>query len=167
MSVWDNCSQTSKGWRNDAIAKVHMRIYLGSREEVDLLTFHTHNITHAINCAEDWWSSRWFKGEFPERYTCIGAEDSATFDITSVYPAFEKTVDKYLADPDCQNVYIHCKCGINRSAFLLLMYMCTRFDYSIESVVQTICTQRPCCFQNMLFRKQVEEYLAKTDSFAC
>jgi len=161
--LWDKYVRNSKGWRNDPIARAHPRIYLGSREEVDLFTFHNHKITHAINCAEEVWNSKWFKHEYPERYVCIGAEDSQEFDILSVYPKFEETMNRFLADPECQNIFIHCQCGINRSAFLLLVYLCRKFQYSMESAVKNILLQRPCCFRNEAFRKQVTEYIKKLE----
>ena len=156
---WDTYHQASGGWKTDRIAKVHSRIFLGSAWNVDLLTFHQLNITHAINCALDIDSSRWFLDEHPTRYICLNAEDTETFDITSAYPMFESAMNRFLADPECQNIYVHCQCGINRSAFLLTMYMCKKFGYPLDSVVKNIAIQRPCCFQNESFRKQVEEYI--------
>lgn len=161
--LWDKYTRNSKGWRNDPIARVHPRIYLGSREGVDLLTFHIYKITHAINCAEEIWSNRWFKNVHPENYECIGAEDHLEFDITSVYPKFEEIMNRFLADPNGKNIYIHCQCGINRSAFLLLIYVCKNFQYDIESVVKNILLQRPCCFRNTAFRKQVMDYIKKLE----
>ena len=142
---------------------MHPRIFLGSANTVDLFTFNNFNITHAINCAESDWNSKWFKNENPDKYVCMEAEDSATFDITTVYPLFESTMNKFLADPECRNIYVHCQCGINRSAFLLLMYMCIKFRFKIDVVAKNILLQRPCCFENLNFRKQVEEYIKKLE----
>ena len=161
--LWDKYNRNSKGWLYDPIERVHPRIYLGSREQVDLFVFGCNNITHAINCAEDGWSNKWFKHEFPERYECIGAEDNKEFDIRSVYPKFENIMNRFLADPECQNIFIHCQCGVNRSAFLLLMYVCKKFRYNIETTVKNILLQRPCCFRNESFRKQVIEYIKKLE----
>lgn len=161
--MWDQYNRNSKGWKNDPIAHAHPRIYLGSREEVDLVTFHRHNITHAINCAEEGWNSKWFKTEFPERYECIGAEDTLEFDIISVYPKFEEVMNRFMADPDAKNIFVHCQCGINRSAFLLLIYLCRKFHYKIGDAVKCIAQQRPCCFRNTAFRTQVIDYIKKLD----
>jgi hypothetical protein len=162
-TLWDSYTRTSKGWQSDPIARVHPRIVLGSAAAVNLSTFHKYGITHAINCAEPEFTSKWFKIEFPDRYECINAEDSQHFDITTAYPKFETTMNRYLSDPECKTIYVHCQCGINRSAFLLLLYMCIKFHYSIESVAKNILIQRPCCFQNPAFRKQVVDYIKKLD----
>lgn len=161
--LWDTYNRQSKGWASDPIAQVHPRIYLGCADDVDIFTFKSHKITHAINCAEKTYTNRWFKNEYPDRYECLEAEDSETFDITSVYPRFEATMNRYLADPACKNIYVHCQCGINRSAFLLAMYMCIKFHYTLETVVKNILLQRPCCFRNTTFRKQVVEYIKKLE----
>lgn len=161
--IWDKYTRVSRGWRLDPIARVHPRIFLGSANSVDILTFHNFNITHAINCAHPEDSSRWFLTEYPERYVCLDAEDSSTFDITSVYPLFEAKMNEFLANPECKNIYVHCQAGINRSAFLLLMYMCIKFQFKIEAVAKNILLQRPCCFRNMKFREQVVNYIKKLE----
>ena len=159
--VWSKYTRVSRGWRLDPIARVYSRILLGSAYSVDPKTFSSLKITHAVNCADEDWTVKWFKTGFPDRYECIGAQDTSEFDITSVYPKFEETMNKFLADPECKNIYVHCQCGINRSAFLLLIYMCKKFGMSLYSTVKHIAIQRPCCFLNESFRKQVEEYIKK------
>ncbi len=161
--LWDKYSRVSRGWRIDPIAKVHPRIYLGSAEHVDMITFQSLGITHAVNCAEDMWSARWLKHKHPERYVCIGAEDSETFNIMSVYPKFEKTMNEFLADPSCHSIFVHCQCGINRSAFLLLVYIYKKFNYAMNIGIKHILLQRPCCFRNTAFRKQVTDYIKKLE----
>ncbi len=158
-AMWDKYTRNSKGWMNDPIAVVYPRIYLGSAVHVTPSNVHKYNITHIINCAGEEYSVPWFKLTRPDNYETIGAEDSLEFDITSVYPKFEKTMNKFLADPVCGSVFVHCQCGINRSAFLLLMYMIKKFRFDIEMVVKHILIQRPCCFRNSSFRKQVTEYI--------
>jgi hypothetical protein len=159
--MWDNYRRNSKGWRADSFAIIHPRIILGSSINVDLHTIASHGITHVVNCAEDICGSKWFKNEWPDRYAYISAIDNENEDITSWYPAFEQVMNTFLASKDCKNIYVHCECGINRSAFLLLMYSCIKFRYSIESTVKNILLQRPCCFTNQAFRKQAIEYIKK------
>lgn len=161
--MWDQYIRNSKGWRNDPIAQVHPRIYLGSRDQVEILTFNNNSITHAINCAEECWNSKWFLYGFPDRYECIGAADTLEFNITSVYPKFEEAMNRFLADPEARNIFVHCQCGINRSAFLLLIYLCRKFHYKIDDAVKCIAQQRPCCFRNTAFRQQVMDYIKKLD----
>jgi hypothetical protein len=161
--IWDKYTRVSRGWRLDPIARVHPRIFLGDANRVDILTFSMFKITHAINCADEYSTMKWFKNKFPNRYECMDAEDSDTFDITSVYPKFEETMNAFLSDPDCINVYVHCQCGINRSAFLLLIYLCKKFRYPMDSAAKNILLQRPCCFLNTRFRKQVVDYIKKLE----
>jgi hypothetical protein len=161
--IWDKYIRNSKGWYQDSIANVHPRIYLGSARDVDIYTFSRLNITHVVNCAGEEHGSYWFKTEFPDRYACMNAEDSLDFDIVSVYPKFEETMNKFLSDPNCNRIYVHCQCGINRSAFLLLLYICIKFHYTPESAAKSILLQRPCCFRNTAFRKQVLDYIKKLD----
>lgn len=159
--LWDKYRRNSKGWKLDSLAMIHPRIILGSYENVDLYTFSTYKITHVVNCAGDEWQSNWFKTQYLERYACINAIDDEAEDITKWYPDFEKAMNTCLLDKDCKNIYVHCQCGINRSAFLLLMYVCIKFGYSVEGVVKNILLQRPCCFTNKSFRRQALEYIKK------
>jgi hypothetical protein len=159
--MWDNYRRNSKGWRTDSFAVIHPRIILGSSINVDLHTISAYGITHVINCADDTCGSKWFKNEWPDRYAYINAIDDEKEDITTWYPAFEQVMNTFLASKDCKNIYVHCQCGINRSAYLLLMYSCIKFRYSLENTIKNIAVQRPCCFTNQAFRKQVVEYIKK------
>lgn len=159
--LWDKYRRNSKGWKLDPLAKVHPRIIVGSANNVDLYTIATHDITHVVNCAEDWVSSKWFKNEFPDKIVSIGALDHRTEDITKWYPLFESSMNMFLADPDCKTIYVHCECGINRSGFLTLIYVCLKFGYNIETVVKSMLIQRPCMFTNQQYQTQVIEYIKK------
>lgn len=159
--LWDKYRRNSRGWLLDPLAKVHPRIIVGSANNVDLHTIVTYNVTHVVNCAEEWVSSKWFKNEFPNRVVSINALDHHTEDITHWYPLFESSMNTFLADPDCKTIYVHCECGINRSGFLTLIYMCLKFGYSIESVAKSMLIQRPCMFNNRAYRAQAIEYIKK------
>ena len=160
-AIWDKYRRNSKGWEKDAIAKVHSRIYMGSAKDVDLFTFSSLGITHAVNCAEDWVSNKWYLEECPEQYACIGALDHKTEDITKWYPEFQSVMNKFLVNPNCNSIYVHCECGINRSGFLLLMYLCIKFGMSPEVVATNILKQRPCALTNPSFRVQAIDYIKK------
>ena len=159
--LWDKYRRNSRGWSLDPIAKVHPRIIVGSAKNVDLYTIVTYNVTHVVNCAEDWVSSKWFKNQFPDRLVCINALDHQTEDITKWYSLFESSMNTFLADPDCKTIYVHCECGINRSGFLTLIYMCLKFGYNVETVIKSMLIQRPCMFSNRTYRAQVIEYIKK------
>lgn len=160
-TVWDKYRRNSKGWDRDPIAKVHTKIYFGPAKNIDLYTFYNLDITHVVNCAEEWISNKWFSTEFPHRHACIGAIDHRTEDITIWYPAFESIMNIFLADEKCKNIYVHCECGINRSGFLLLMYLCIKFGMSPGIVATNILLQRPCALTNPSFRVQAIEYIKK------
>ena len=153
--MWDTFRRNSKGWTSDCTAKVHTRIEFGPHFKIPEHT------THVINCAEDTFAPRWFKETYPDNYVCLNAIDSEESNIIEWYPAFEKAMNTFLKDPDCKLVYVHCQCGINRSAFLVLTYMCKKFGYDVEYLVKSITTQRPCAFSNKAFRKQVIEFIKK------
>lgn len=159
--LWDKYARNSKGWELDPLAKVHPRIVVGGYNRVDVCTVAMHNITHIVNCAEEWASSKWFTNQFPDRIVCIGAIDSPNEDITKWYPLFESSMNTFLADPECKTIYVHCECGINRSGFLTLIYTCLKFGYSIETVVKSMLIQRPCMFNNRTYRAQAFEYIKK------
>jgi hypothetical protein len=158
---WDKYRRNSRGWMRDPIARVHPRIYFGKAADVDMYTLSHRDITHVVNCAEDAVAREWFKTSFPERYDFVGAIDSVDEDITKWYPKFETIMNKFLAEPDCHNIYVHCACGINRSGFLLLIYSCVKFGMSIEVAMNNILIQRPCALTNIAFQKQAIEYIKK------
>lgn len=159
--LWDKYRRNSKGWQRDNIAILHPRILLGSMIHVDLVSMSMFGYTHVVNCGEPEVGSRWFKNEFSDQYVCINAIDAEDADITTWYPVFEKMMNLMLADPSCKKIYVHCRCGINRSAFLLLIYMCLKFGHSPESMISNILKQRPCALTNPTFRKQAIEYIKK------
>ena len=161
-TIWDKYRRNSKGWEKDAIARVHPKIYMGSIRHIDLFTFSSLGISHVVNCAEEWVSEgNWFTIEFPNRFACIGAIDHKTEDITKWYPSFENTMNQFLSDTACRSIYVHCECGINRSGFLLLMYLCIKFGMSPEVVATNILKQRPCALTNPSFRVQAIDYIKK------
>jgi len=158
--LWDRYRQHSRGWEKDSIAIVHLRILLGPAFKVDNL-MDDFGITHVVNCAGPEYSSKKFIEEFPGRHACISALDSVYEDITKWYPLFESTMNMFLTDPSCRIIYVHCQCGINRSAFLLLIFICLKFDVEPEAIIRNILIQRPCAFTNITYREQALEYIKK------
>lgn len=152
--MWDIFRRNSKGWQNDPPAQLHPRIMFGCKK-IPL----TPTITHVINCASDEMSPMWFKSRYPDKYVCLDAIDSVYVNITQWYPIFEETMNNFLSDPTCKTIYIHCECGVNRSGFLTLIYMCKKFGMPLETTIKNILSQRPCALTNPEFRKQVIEYI--------
>jgi protein-tyrosine phosphatase len=155
---WEAYRRNSKGWRKDPIARIHPRIWFGSYE-VPL----NESITHIINCAESDFNFEEFEELYPDNIVCLEAEDSLKEDITKYYSKFESSMNKFLASPECDVVYVHCECGINRSGFLILIYMCRKLGLNIQEAVKHILIQRPCALTNPEFRKQVVEFIKKHD----
>jgi len=144
-----------QGWANEPPAKIHPRILFGPGIYLSPGFIRMHNITHVINCAFNKDSPSWFREKHPEKYTCLEAIDSLDADIMEWYPEFENTINNYLEEPDSRTIYIHCQCGINRSGFMALMFVCKKFGFSFEAVRRVILKQRPCALTNRAFEKQV------------
>ncbi len=149
----------SLGWERDRIAKVHPCIMFGPGKTLTSEFAIKNNITHVINCAFDEHCPSWFKNSNADKYLCLNAVDNVQSNILQWYPLFESTMDKYLKDPTSKTIYVHCQCGINRSGFLVLIYICKKFKYSFEIAVKTILSQRPCALTNPSYMEQSKRYI--------
>jgi len=116
------------------------------------------NITHVINCADDGACPEWFSDRYPERYLCLDAIDSPYVTILDWYPKFEANLREFLRSGSGV-VYVHCQAGMNRSAYLALAYVCTRFHLDGEGTLEAVKRQRPCMFQNQVYRGQVLSFI--------
>jgi len=159
MDRFTGVRRHSKGWNNEPPARLHTNIVFGSGKDLTPANVKKYNITHVVNCAFDEDSPQWFRKLYPSKYACMNAQDSLKTDIRKWYDTFEKTMDNFRTDPTSKTIYVHCQCGINRSGFLILMYICKKFHYSFESAVQAILRQRPCALTNPSFMKQAHEFL--------
>jgi hypothetical protein len=153
--------RNSRGWRVDPVARVHSRIIVGAAHDFGIFLMSKYGITHVVNCAEDYFGNTNFKATWPERYACIGAIDSEKEDITKWYPEFEKKMNEFMVDVKCEVIYVHCECGVNRSSFLTLIYLCIKFGYAPETIGKSMIIQRPCVFTNKAFMTQAIEYIKK------
>ena len=151
----------SRGYKLDPPVFVHPMILVGAGEMLTPEFKNKWNISHVVNCASDDVSPSWFRTEYKENYKSIGAIDSLDVNILTWYPEFKQILGKYLQDPNCTCIFVHCQCGINRSAFLALMYVCDVFKFSLESVQTGIIRKRPCALTNKEFKKQVSWALSK------
>ena len=93
-----------------------------------------------------------------DRYACLNAVDSLDAFILRWYPEFEAAMQRFLQDPECKTVYVHCQCGINRSGFLCVAYACKKFGYPYNDVIHSILKQRPCALTNPQYRSQVRHF---------
>ena len=133
------------------------RILVGAGEMLTPSFFRRYSITHVINCAFPMHSPEWFRKAYPGRYVCLNAVDAADVNILTWYQAFEETLSRFLREGN-GTVFVHCQCGINRSAFLTLTYVVQKFGMPYEKLMVSLKRQRPCMFTNQVFRKQTEEF---------
>ena len=136
----------------------HTRILVGPGSFLRPGFVHQHKITHVINCAFNEDSPAWFREVNPKRYVCLEATDTLDSNLHTWFPTFESTMHKFLQEGN-GTVYVHCQAGINRSAFLALLYIIKNFHIDPPAAVQSTQKQRPCMFTNPAFRRQVEEFI--------
>ena len=148
----------SQGWMKDPPALIHPMILIGAGSMLTPAFAQKHNITHVINCAEDAMCPTWFPDQFPNNYVSLNAIDSVDVDIMDWYPEFRETMKKFLQDPHCKRVFVHCQCGINRSTFLSIAYVCDVFRYNYFDARSSILSQRPCAMSNVAFSNQVFQF---------
>lgn len=146
---------SSRGYIVDPPALFHPYILVGAGEMLTLAFVKKYEITHVINCAEESDSPSWFKEENPDKYYCINAVDSLHVNILKWYPEFKAILKHYMQDPTSRKIFVHCQCGINRSAFLALMYVCDVFKFPFAGTELSVMKQRPCMMSNSSFRQQV------------
>ena len=151
----------SQGPFRDPIANPFPRIYIGDGLRLTYAFMERNMLTHVINCADETACRIRLP---PERYVCLNAIDSTEVQLFDTwYPEFKITMDRYLQDPTCRNVYVHCQAGINRSAFLAAGYIIKTFGIPIDRCVQKIIHQRPCALTNPAFADQLKLF-AKNSS---
>jgi hypothetical protein len=151
--------RNSQGWQKDPVASVHPLILFGAGETLTPEFVKKYGITHVINCAFPEDSPSWFSSKFPENYECLCAVDSLDEDITRWYSQFEFVMNNFLRSRDATKIYVHCQCGINRSGFLTLIYICKKFGYEFDLAVRSIVKQRPCALTNPSYMIQAREYI--------
>jgi len=156
---WIAIRRNSRGWDNDPPAKIHTNILFGPGHYLTPGFVRMHNITHVVNCAFNKDSPSWFREKHPDNYACIEAIDSTECNILEWYPQFEKVMNTFLRSDACGKIYVHCQCGINRSGYLALLFMCKKFGYSFETATNSILRQRPCALTNSAYKAQVKSHL--------
>jgi len=136
----------------------HTRILVGPGAALTPRFVATYKITHVINCAFDEDSPGWFRLAYLDRYACMEAQDTPLHNILSWYPLFEAYMKRFLRESHGV-VYVHCQAGMNRSAFLALAYVSKHFSMNPEDMIPILKRQRPCMFQNVVYRNQVKEFI--------
>lgn len=140
-------------------AYFHTRILVGPGAFLTPRFVYERGISHVINCAYPEDSPDWFRTKYPDTYIGLNAPDSPDANILDWYPTFERALFSALRSPGGGTVYVHCQAGINRSGFLALAYVCSRFHMDGETMLEAFRRQRPCLFQNSVYRGQVLTFL--------
>ena len=141
------------------------RILVGAGPMLTPSFVQKYKITHVINCAMPEDSPVWFRRQAsvapmaPSRYECLGAQDQLDVNILSWYPRFEEILCRMLREPGSQTIFVHCQCGINRSAFLTLTYITKNYGLPYDETFKSLKRQRPCMFTNSVFTKQTKEFV--------
>ena len=139
-------------------AWVYPRILLGAGHQLTPFFTAKYNITHVVNCAfaddcPEWWRTR-HAGHYAE----LHAIDSQAVNILDWYPEFESWMRLFLRSTN-GTVYVHCKAGVNRSAYLVLTFVCKNFGIDFRTLLSAVRKQRPLVCENSAFMKQVEDEL--------
>ena len=152
--------RASRGDLNDPVTTPIPRIIVGDGARLTPAFVAQWKITHVINCAEDEMCPL---KPAQDKYVCINALDSPYASIFQWYPAFKEAMDNFLRDPTCENVYIHCQCGINRSVFLTLAYLADAYRIPVVPCALHMIRQRPCIMTNRSYLKQVMSFAKKRE----
>ena len=159
QAILDKNRHRSRGPVYDPIAAVFDRILLGPGTHMTPRFMRIYSVTNIVNCADETACPFWARRHLGPRYTCMGAEDTEQTEIIrDFYPRFEETMDIYLRDPACRNVYVHCHAGMNRSATLAIAYVHRRFGIPMMKLIESVARQRPCILTNSAFRRQLLEF---------
>lgn len=146
----------SRGPYYDPNANPFPRIIVGDSQRLNKDFVKVFRITHIINCAGPELNRKDLVK--PGNIECIDAIDSELVDIFQWYPKFKDAIERFLRDPFCINVYVHCQAGMNRSAFLTAAYIIKTFRVPIDRCIEKMVRQRPCVFGNPTFLKQLVEF---------
>ena len=149
----------SRGWRDDPIACLYPRIYVGAGCQFTPELAKRGNFTHVINCATADDGPQWFSQEHPDKYVVLNAVDALDANILDWYPLFEQIMFTFLRDPQSRNIYVHCQCGINRSAYLAIAFVCRTFGFHLNTLAHSMVAQRPCALSNPTFWRQVSDFV--------
>lgn len=139
-------------------AWVYPRILLGAGHQLTPLFTAKHNITHVVNCAFADDCPEWWRKRHAGHYAQMNAVDSMAVRILDWYPEFETWMRLFLRSTN-GTVFVHCKAGINRSAFLVLTFVCKNFGIDFRTLLSAVRKQRPIVCDNSAFMKQVEDEL--------
>jgi protein-tyrosine phosphatase len=151
----------SRGPFQDPNANPFSRIIVADANRLNNTFMDVFRITHVINCAGP---SNYRNKRSDDKYVCINAEDSIHVNLfDSWYAEFKEAMDRFLRDPTCINIYVHCQAGMNRSAFLTVAYIVKTFGVPLDRCVEKMVRQRPCVMTNPAFLNQLKDFVKKSE----
>jgi hypothetical protein len=139
-------------------AWVYPRILLGAGYQLTPLFVAKYNITHVVNCAFANDCPEWWRKRHPGQYAELHAIDSLAVRILDWYQEFENWMRLFLRSTK-GTVFVHCKAGINRSAFLALTFVCKNSSIDFDTLLSAVRKQRHIVCDNSAFMKQVKDEL--------
>lgn len=139
-------------------AWVYPRILLGAGNQLTPIFTAKYNITHVVNCAFAGDCPEWWRKNHPGNYAELHAIDSMAVKILDWYPEFENWMRFFLRSTD-GTVFVHCKAGVNRSAYLVLTFVSKNFGIDFRRLLAAVRRQRPIICDNSAFMRQVEDEL--------
>jgi protein-tyrosine phosphatase len=80
----------------------------------------------------------------------------------NIYQVFEKSSEfiKNALKNENGKVYVHCVCGVSRSATLIAAYLIKEYGFSTDQAVEYMQSKRGCVAPNSGFRDQLKRYEA-------
>jgi len=139
-------------------AWVYPRILLGAGNQLTPIFTAKYNITHVVNCAFAGDCPEWWRKKHPGNYAELHAIDSMAVKILDWYPEFENWMRLFLRSTN-GTVFVHCKAGVNRSAYLVLTFVSKNFGIDFRRLLAAVRRQRPIICDNSAFMRQVEDEL--------
>lgn len=139
-------------------AWVYPRILLGAGSQLTPHFVAKYNITHVVNCAFANDCPKWWRDTYPGQYAELHALDSLAVNILQWYPEFERWMLLFLRSTN-GTVFVHCKAGVNRSAYLVMTFVSKNYGIDFRSLLSAVRRQRPIVCDNSVFMKQVENEL--------
>jgi len=139
-------------------AWVYPRILLGAGYQLTPMFVSKYRITHVVNCAFADDCPEWWRKRHPGNYAELHAIDSVAVRILDWYPEFENWMKLFLRSTN-GTVFVHCKAGINRSAFLVMAFVCKNSGIDFRTLLSAVRKQRPIVCENSAFMRQVEDEL--------
>ena len=89
-------------------------------------------------------------------YFNVGLRDHTYEDIKTHFDKINRYMDCVLMDGG--RIYIHCLCGISRSATIVSAYLMYKNNMSYEDAIEMVKSKRPIINPNDGFRKQLNDY---------